>query len=86
MGLIERLAEQGTTLILVTHHLEEIPPIVDRVVLLQKGQVAIDGSKTSVLTAKHLSAVFGAPVDVDVSGGHYYLRPLTHASGSHLGN
>jgi iron complex transport system ATP-binding protein len=82
MRLIERLADQGTTLILVTHHLEEIPPIIDRVVLLGKGRVAVEGSKASILTAKHLSDVFGAPVDVDESGGLYHLRALAHASES----
>jgi iron complex transport system ATP-binding protein len=73
LQIVGRLASQGTTLILVTHHVEEILPVVDRVVLLKSGRVARDGSKRDVLTAAHLSAVFGAPVVVREVGGHYYL-------------
>lgn len=68
------LAGQGTTIVLVTHHVEEILPVVDRVVLLKAGRVAVDGPKRDVLTAEHLTGVFGAGVVVEESGGRYYLR------------
>jgi iron complex transport system ATP-binding protein len=74
LALVERLADAGTTLILVTHHVEEIVPAVDRVVLLKSGRVAADGPKAAVLTADRLSHAFDAPVGVTTLGGHYYLR------------
>jgi iron complex transport system ATP-binding protein len=74
MELVGRIGEHGTTLILVTHHVEEILPIVNRVVLLKNGRVAVEGPKASVLTSEHLSAVFDHSIVVDESGGRYYLR------------
>lgn len=74
LEIIGRLAQDGTTLVLVTHHVEEILPIVDRVVLLKHGRVAVDGSKRAVLTPAHLSDVFGAAVVVEEIGGRYYAR------------
>jgi iron complex transport system ATP-binding protein len=74
MELVGRIGERGTTLILVTHHVEEILPIVNRVVLLKNGRVAVEGPKASVLTSEHLSAVFDHAIVVDESGGRYYLR------------
>ena len=74
LELVGRLAQEGTTLILVTHHVEEIIPIVDRVVLLKAGRVAFEGPKRSMLTDEHLTFVFGAPVAVDYSQGHYYTK------------
>jgi iron complex transport system ATP-binding protein len=61
---IGRLAATGTTLLLVTHHLEEIVPEIERVVLLKAGQVLADGSKREILTSAHLTEAFGAPIRV----------------------
>ncbi len=74
MESIGRLAEGGTTIILVTHHVEEVIPAIDQVVLLRNGRVVVAGPKPSVLTAPHLSRAFGASVSVEQSGGYYYAR------------
>lgn len=74
LDLIGRIGEQGTTLVLVTHHVEEILPIVSHVALLKGGRVAVAGPKADVLTSEKLSAVFDAPVNIERSGERYFLR------------
>lgn len=74
MESIARLATQGTTIVLVTHHVEEIMPEVQQVVLLQRGRVAAAGPTSSMLTAEHLSRIFDARVSVEKQNGYYYAR------------
>jgi iron complex transport system ATP-binding protein len=71
---IRVIAQQGTTILLVTHHVEEIIPEIGRVILLQRGRVAADGPKASVLTAAELSRAFNAPLAVEQAGGYYRVR------------
>ncbi|MFL4597403.1 ABC transporter ATP-binding protein [Stenotrophomonas maltophilia] len=58
------LAQQGITLVLVTHHIEEIIPEIERVVLLRDGRVLADGSRAELLRSEPLSAVFGGAITV----------------------
>jgi len=74
MGTVRRLAAEGTTIILVTHHVDEIVPEIARVVLLCEGRVAYDGAPSDALTPERLSGVFGAPMTVERSEGYYYLK------------
>ncbi|MEO7274509.1 MAG: molybdenum ABC transporter ATP-binding protein, partial [Vicinamibacterales bacterium] len=53
----------------------EIVPEIERVVLLHQGRIAGDGAKAEILTAAHLSRVFGAALRLDESDGFYYARP-----------
>ncbi len=71
---VEKVGQGGTTLIFVTHHVEEIVPAVERVVLLKEGRVAFDGPKREMLTDAKLTDVFGAPVFVSERDGRYYAR------------
>jgi len=75
MESIRRLAQEGTTLIVVTHHIDEIIPEIGRVVLLRAGRVAFDGPTAAALTADRLGNVFGGAVVVQYSGGYYHVRP-----------
>jgi iron complex transport system ATP-binding protein len=68
---LRRLAQQGTNVILVTHHLPDIIPEIDRVVVLKEGRVLCDGPKASVLTSRVISDVFGVHVDIEERGGIY---------------
>lgn len=72
---IRRLANSGRNIVIVTHHLDEIPPEVERIVLLREGAVAADGDKDTVLTSENLSAVYGVPVRVTSVDGHYLAYP-----------
>lgn len=68
---LRALAQGGTTLVLVTHHVEEILPEIERVVLLRDGRIQADGAKTQLLTDARLSALFEMPVTVQQSDAWY---------------
>ena len=75
LGRIRQLARRGCNIIVVTHHLNEIPPEIDRVVLLQDGRIVADGPKAGVLTPERLGAVYGVPIQVTEIGGYYLTCP-----------
>lgn len=74
LTLVRRIAREGTTVLLITHHIEEIIPEIGRVILLREGRVAHDGPKAEVLRSSHLAEVFGSPVELEERGGWYRLR------------
>jgi iron complex transport system ATP-binding protein len=74
MDSVGRLAREGTTILIVTHHIEEVIPETRRVVLLANGRIAFDGPPEAALTAERLGAVYGAPLEVGKSGGYYHVR------------
>jgi iron complex transport system ATP-binding protein len=55
---IRRLAQEGTSIILVTHHLEEIVPEIGRVILMKDGKVTADGPRNTVLQARNVAELF----------------------------
>ena len=75
LARIRKLAADGRNIVLVTHQLNEIPPEVERVVLLSEGTVAADGSKASVLTAETLSDVYQTPIRVREVDGYFLAYP-----------
>lgn len=72
---IRRQSAAGRNIIIVTHHLNEIPPEVDRIVLLGTGRIAADGHKDEVLTEDRLSEVYGVRVKVAEIDGYYLAYP-----------
>ncbi len=74
LGVVRRIAQQGITVVLVTHHVEEIVPEIDRVVFLQRGRIAGDGPKRSMLSPERLSALFEHSIDLQQVDGYFYLR------------
>ena len=65
LTMLTHIAQQpGLTLLIVTHHLEEIVPGFEHVVLLEQGRVAFAGPTEAALTPQRLSAVFGLPLHV----------------------
>ncbi len=68
---LRRIARRGTTVVLVTHHIEEILPEIGRVILMKGGKVFRDGPKQDVLTAPNLTTLFDAPVHVREEAGYY---------------
>ena len=74
MERVRQIARDGTTVILITHHIDEIIPEIGRVILLRRGRVAFDGPKPRVLTAERLTKTFGAPLKVERAGGYYSAR------------
>ena len=61
---LRRLAGEGTGLVLVTHHLSDILPEIDRVILMQSGRIVADGGRAELLTEPCLSRLFNAPVRI----------------------
>jgi iron complex transport system ATP-binding protein len=80
MEQVRRVARSGTTVILITHHIDEIIPEIDRIVLLHEGRIVGDGPKPQLLSADHLSRIFGLPVAVDVADGYHYARPAARTA------
>jgi iron complex transport system ATP-binding protein len=71
---MRELARSGIGILLVTHHVSEIIPEIERVVLLERGRVLADGPKKKVLTSKQLVALFGVPVRLFREGGYFHLH------------
>jgi iron complex transport system ATP-binding protein len=61
---MRRLANEGTGLVLVTHHLGDILPEIERVILMRDGRIVGDGPREDLLTEARLSALFNAPVRI----------------------
>jgi len=64
IATMRELARQGITLVLVTHHIEEIIPEIERVVMLRGGKILADGSRAELLRDGPLSELFGGPIRV----------------------
>ena len=62
LELVVRMAkERGKTLVIVEHSLEEILPLVERVIVMDKGQIVRDGPVKEVLAAGDIKGVFKRP-------------------------
>ena len=72
---IRELAQDGCSIVLVTHHLNEIPPEVERVILLDKGRIVADGGKAAVLQPAVLEPVYGVDMRVAEVDGYYLPYP-----------
>jgi len=79
LARIRRLAREGRNIVIVTHHLNEIPPEVDRVILLQDGRIVADGPKAEVLTSRRLSDVYQTAVRVAEIDGYFLAYPAGNA-------
>jgi iron complex transport system ATP-binding protein len=73
---LSRLARQGITLLLVTHHIEEVVPEIERVLLMRDGRIIADGVRAQVLRDGPLSAAFDAPLQVVQDDGRLLVRVL----------
>jgi len=72
---IRQLSDSGHNIVLVTHHLNEIPPEVERIVLLKDGKVVADGVKASLLTSDCLSDVYDTSIRVIERDGYFLAYP-----------
>lgn len=61
---LRRLAQEGTGLVLVTHHLGDILPEIERVILMRGGRIVGDGPREELLTEARLSELFNTPVRI----------------------
>jgi iron complex transport system ATP-binding protein len=76
LDLLRGLANAGTTLVLVTHHLEEVLPEMRQAILLRQGRVFDHGLPGLMLTSEKLSALYGLPLQVhEGTDGFRHLLP-----------
>lgn len=73
--LVRGLMQNGKTVILVTHHIHEIPPEIEYAILLKNGEVMAEGRKTDMLTDANLSHLFATPVHLVQANGFYQAMP-----------
>jgi iron complex transport system ATP-binding protein len=71
-GLMRKLAQQGTGIMLITHHIADIPPEIDRILMMREGRIIADGSKEELLSAERLSELFKTEVRLSERDGFYY--------------
>ncbi len=77
--LVARLADlaadpDAPAIVLVTHHVEEIPPGFSHCLLLSEGAVVASGLLTDVLTSENLSTAFGQSIALEMVDGRYFAR------------
>jgi iron complex transport system ATP-binding protein len=70
--MLRRLAQQGTGILLITHHIADILPEIGRVILMRDGRIVADGAKETLLTAPVLSDLFGARLEVTERDGFFH--------------
>ena len=81
LATIERLRQRpdAPTIVFVTHHVEEISPRCDQVLMLRDGRVAANGPPNDVITPEVLSNVFDCRVWVQKRSGRFWLEVLPEA-------
>ncbi len=68
------LARTGLGILLVTHHVSEIIPEIERVILLREGRVVADGPKADLLTEERLADLFGVRVRLTRDGEYFHIH------------
>lgn len=76
LATVQKLAGEagGPAIVMITHHVEELPPATSNVLLLREGKVVASGGPAEVLTGEILSAAYGCRVNVRQSHGRYYVE------------
>jgi iron complex transport system ATP-binding protein len=80
--LVARLSElamdpDAPATVLVTHHVEEIPPGFTHALLLREGRIVAQGLLDDVITEDHLSEAFGQKLILDKADGRFFARRAT---------
>lgn len=87
LATLQRLSSDPlhpTTMVLITHHVEELPPATSQILLLSEGQVAAAGPPAQVLQDELMSRVYRCPVQVRQLDGRYHLHVNPSAWGDLL--
>jgi iron complex transport system ATP-binding protein len=71
--IFRKLAQTGIGIVMVTHHLSDLIPEIERAVLMDRGRIVADGAKREILVAPRLSELFGLPLDLSERDGYYNL-------------
>lgn len=71
-----RALAKEKTIIIITHHVEEIFPEIKKVLLLKDGKIFKYGTKEEVLTSQNLSETFGVSVELGLDGERYFVKKI----------
>ncbi|MFC6644539.1 ABC transporter ATP-binding protein [Granulicella cerasi] len=69
--LMQQLAEQGTAILLITHHIADILPEMHRIVMMRDGRIIEDGAKDALLNESQLSELFGRRIFMSERDGFF---------------
>jgi iron complex transport system ATP-binding protein len=72
-SILQKLARSGIGIVMVTHHLSDLIPEIERVILMSQGSVVADGPVRDILTAQRLSSLFGRSLELLERDGYYNL-------------
>ena len=75
LARVRKLVTEGRTIVLVTHLLNEIPPEIDRVILIRSGVIIADGAKADVLTVDNLQKAYGTRMRVSRIDDYWLAYP-----------
>jgi iron complex transport system ATP-binding protein len=71
-NLLRRLAQQGTGILLITHHVSDIIPEIDRILMMKDGRIVADGARSQLLTEQKLSDLFHVEVRLTEKDGFHH--------------
>lgn len=74
LHFMDRITRHGPSLVLVTHHVEEITPGFTHALVLRQGSVLAAGPLRRVITARTLSQAFGARINIGRRAGRLSAR------------
>ena len=66
------VAQQGTGIVMVTHHLADILPEITRVIMMRSGRIFADGTKEHLLTTEKIRELFGVDVTLTRRDGYWH--------------
>jgi iron complex transport system ATP-binding protein len=69
--MLRGLAHRGTAILLITHHIADILPEIDRIVMMHSGRIVADGSKEELLTEHQLHKLFGREIALVERDGYW---------------
>jgi iron complex transport system ATP-binding protein len=76
LKIIRELLLSGKTILLATHHINEIPPEIERVILIKEGKIFDDDKKEILFTDDKISEFFNIPLKISCSNGYYQVCPV----------
>lgn len=76
LPFIDQLGKKkdGPTIIMTTHHIEEIMPVISHVVALKKGKVVKQGRKEEILTEENINEIFNIKLSLHHQNGRFWMR------------
>jgi iron complex transport system ATP-binding protein len=69
--MLRGLAQRGTAILLITHHIADILPEIERIVMMKAGRIVADGSKRELLTAGQLGSLFDREISLVERAGYW---------------